>query len=555
MNKVLILTKIMLKNAGSSWKAKKGGGWKSLLILIAIGLGFLPLIMASVLFISGLYDGLEMVGQQGALLGLGVAVVSLAIFILGIVYVLSVFYYSQDVEHMLPLPLAPWQILGAKFLVALLYEYLTELILLGPILVTFGVKSGAGILYYLYALVVFLLVPVLPLMLSALVVMLFMRSTNVGKSKDRFRLIGGLLAIGVAIGFQVVVQRQTSGKMDNIEQMQQMILTGENTLLNLVTQLFPASKLAALALINSTTWSGLGYLAVFFLIAAASVAVFLFIGNRLYFRGVMGISEAMAKRKKVDETAFHKLVRSRSALMAYAAKEWKILWRTPAYLMNCTLSSILLPVLGLIPFLSRQDSKEMLASLSASMQGEHTGGVSVAVAFVAFMVMAGINSTSVTAITREGQGFFLNKSLPIPAIQILMAKLMPGIILSALSMLLLLAEGAWFLDLSPVFVLSCLLAGIPGIIFINMFGIMVDLHLPKLSWSSEQEAVKRNMNPLFTLILSFIAGALMVWCAYGLGGSMTVTALGLFALFTILDVILYRILVTKGPVWMDKIEA
>lgn len=555
MNKVLILTKIMLKNAGSAWGAKKGNGWKSTAILLAIGVGFLPLMLASVVFIAGLYDGLAMVGQQGALLGLGVAAASLAIFILGIVYVLSVFYYSQDVEHLLPLPLAPWEILGAKFLVALLYEYLTALVLFGPILVTYGVKSGAGILYYVYALLVFLLVPILPLMLSALLVMLFMRFTNIGKSRDRFRLVGGLLAIGVAIGFQAVIQRQTSGKMNNIEQMQQLILSGENTLLNLVTQLFPASKLAALAMINSTAWSGLGYLVAFALVAAASVAVFLFAGNRLYFRGVMGISEAMAKRKKVDATAFQKLVRSRSAWTAYAAKEWKILWRTPAYLMNCTLSSILLPVIALIPFLSRQDSGEMLASLSAAMQGEQTGGMSLAIACAAFLMMAGTNSTSVTAITREGQGFFLNKSLPIPAVQILLAKVVPGTILSALSMLILLVEGMWFLDLSPMFVIFCILAGVPAVIFINLFGIMVDLHLPKLSWSSEQEAVKHNLNPLFPLLLGLIAGGLMVLGVYGLGSSLTVTALGLFALFTIVDVILYRILVTKGPEWMDKIEA
>lgn len=555
MSKILLLSKIMMKNAGSAWGNKKGSGWKSALILLAIGIGVLPLMLVGVMFMAGLYDGLALIGQEGALLGLGVALVSLAIFVLGIVYVLSVFYYSQDVEHMLPLPLAPWQILGAKFLVALFYEYLTSLLLFAPLLVTYGVKSGGGVLYYLFALLVYLVVPIFPLVLSALVVMLFMRFTSVGKSKDRFRLIGGLLAIVVAVGFQAVIQRQTSGKMDNIEQMQQMIVNGDNVLLNLVTQLFPASKLAALALIGSDSWSGLGYLAFFLLVAAVSVIVFFFAGNRLYFRGVMGISEAMAKRKKVDESAFQKLVRPRSALMAYGLKEWRILWRTPAYLMNCTLSSVLLPVIALIPILSRQDSGEMLASLSARLQGDEAGGISLAVAFAAFLAMAGANSTSVTAITRDGQGFFLNKSLPIPYAKILIAKLMPGIVLSVVSMLLLLAEGGWLLQLSPVFVIYCILIGIPGIIFINLFGIMVDLHLPKLSWSSEQEAVKQNLNPLFTLLASALAGGLAIAGAFVIAGSMTVAAVGLFALFAILDLILYRILVTKGPIWMEKIEA
>ncbi|WP_312113701.1 putative ABC transporter permease subunit [Brevibacillus reuszeri] len=555
MNRILLLSKIMIKNAGSTWGNKKGAGWKSFLILFAIVIGLLPLMSVGVMFIAGLYDGLAMIGQQGALLGLGVAIASLAIFVLGIVYVLSVFYYSQDVEHMLPLPLAPWHILGAKFLVALFYEYLTALVFFGPLLITYGVKSGGGVLYYLFALIIFLIVPIFPLVLSALVVMLFMRYTNVGKSKDRFRLIGGFAAIAVAIGFQAVIQRQTSGKMDNIEQMQQMIVSGENVLLGLVTQLFPASKLAALALMGSDSVSGFGYLVAFAFLAVASVAVFFYAGNRLYFPGVMGIGEAMAKRKKVDDSAFQKLVQPRSALIAYGLKEWKILWRTPAFLMNCTLSSILLPLIALIPLLSRQDSGEMLASLSAQMQGGEVGGIPIAIACAAFMMMAGANSTSVTAITRDGQGFFLNKSFPIAYPKILIAKLMPGILLSMVSMLLLLAEAGWLLQLSPLFVLYCILVGIPGIIFINLFGIMVDLNMPKLGWSSEQEAVKQNLNPLFTLILSALAGGLTIVGAYVVSGSMMIVGLGLFALFVILDFIFYRILVTKGPDWIEKIEA
>lgn len=51
------------------------------------------------------------------------------------------------------------------------------------------------------------MLPVIPVVLASLVAMVFMRFTNIGKSKDRFRLIGGLVAIAIAIGFQAIVQR------------------------------------------------------------------------------------------------------------------------------------------------------------------------------------------------------------------------------------------------------------------------------------------------------------------------------------------------------------
>lgn len=139
MNKVVGLTKVLLKNAGGT--KQKASAWKTVLIMIAIAMGMIPMILGAVVFLSALYDGLELIGQQAALLGLGVTVASLAIFMFGILYVLSVFYYSQDVEQLLPLPLSPGHILSAKFLVALVYEYLTALVLLGPLLITYGVKG------------------------------------------------------------------------------------------------------------------------------------------------------------------------------------------------------------------------------------------------------------------------------------------------------------------------------------------------------------------------------------------------------------------------------
>lgn len=554
MNNTWTLAKLMLKSANPLWGSKRGSGTKNILLLCAIGLGFLPMIGAAVMFISGLFDGLKLIGQEGALLAFGLALSSLGIFVLGIVYVVTVFYYSQDVEHLLPLPLAPREILGAKFLVAILYEYIAELIILLPLLVTYGVKSGGGVLYYLYALLVFLVLPVIPLTLAALIVMVFMRYTNIGKSKDRFRLIGGLLGLVIVIGFQAILQGQSS-QMESIEHVQQLIISGNNTLINVVSQLFPTSKWASLAMINSSAFSGLGFLLSFLLIAIVGVVVFLLAGDRLYFAGVMGISESVAKRKKVDDSHFFKLVKSRPAWLAYAAKEWKLLWRTPAYLLNCVLSSFFLPIIGLIPLLSRKDSGEMLASLGASVQGGNAGGISLGITFAIFLMLSAMNSTSVTAITRDGQGFFLNKTLPMEPAHILLAKLVPGVLLSMIGILLVTIEAVWLLHLSPLFVALALCVGLMGAVYINILGLIVDLHMPKLSWGSEQEAVKQNFNPLLPLLFAMLTAGLTVLFAFWLHGTIVEMALVLFFLFGAIDFILYRVLVTKGAQWMEKIES
>lgn len=555
MNKVWLLTKMMMKNAEPAWRVEKGSGWKTALLYFALAIGVLPLIAGAVALISALYDGLVLIGQEGAILGLGVTLSSLVIFLFGILYILTVFYYSRDVEHLLPMPLAPGHILGAKFSLALVYEYYTAIVFLGPLLITYGVKSDAGIAYYLLAIVIFLIVPVVPLVLAALVVMLFMRFTNVGKNKERLRIFGALIGIGIAVGFQVMVQRQASNSEMDMMQYVQTLITQENSLLGLVSELFPSSQFAALALMGSGTWGSLGYLLSYLAVAILGFVIFLFVGKHVYFDGVMGMSEAVAKRKNVVGAEFAKYTQKRSAIMAYALKEWRILWRTPAFLMNCTLSSILIPILGLIPLLSRSDSGEMITFIQASMQSEQAAGMSMAIAFASFIMMGAMNSTSVTAISREGQGFFTNKLLPMPYQHMLLAKLIPGLLLSAVSMLLLLAEAVWLLQLSPGFIGLAILCGVPGLIFINLVGIMVDLQLPKLRWSSEQEAIKQNLNPLIPLVVGAGAGGLVVLASFSLGISMLPTALGIFVLFILVNFLLYRLLVTKGAAMLEHIES
>ncbi|MGG3883056.1 putative ABC transporter permease subunit [Brevibacillus panacihumi] len=551
MNNIWLLTKIMLKNSSRMGARKKGSEWKSLMLVALMLIGFLPMIISGVWFVAEMYDGLAQIGQESAILGMGLAMVSCAIFVLGIVYVITVFYYSQDVEHLLPLPLAPREILGAKFLVALFYEYLTELVLIGPLLVVYGVKSDAGVLYYLFAIVLFLVVPVVPLALSSILVMLFMRFTNIGKRKDRLRLIGGIVGIGAVLGFQYFIQRQNSA-MEDIEQMQQQLLSGENVLLNLATQIFPSTKLAVLALVESGYWSGLGYLFAFLLATLAGILLFSFAGDRLYFAGVMGISDSAGTRRKVEGHAFAKLAQMRPAWWSYTIKEWRVIWRTPAYMLNCLLPSLLMPFLILIPLVGIQDRKDLLEAFRGWITG--TGGISVAIFLAGSIVLAGMNSASVTAITREGQAFFLSKSFPLPFRQFLLAKLFPGTILSILSIFVLLAIAVWFLPITPLLAGLAVLVSIPGVMLMNQFGFLIDLQRPKLSWTSEQEAVKQNINPLFSLLFGGVLAAITILGVVSWGGSLIPVALVLFLVFGILNLMLYQVLVKKGPEWMDKIE-
>lgn len=556
MNKTFALTRMLWKNGSGLFGksiGKSGSRVKSYLLTALLFVAFLPLAFTLGTFIAKLYDVLAPIGQEGSLLGFGLAASSIVIFVFGIFYVINVYYFSQDVEHLLPLPVKPSQILAAKFMVTLVYQYVTEMFLMVPLLIAFGLKSGAGLLFYVYGAIVFAALPVIPLVIASIIAMIVMRFTNVAKHKDRYRMIGGAAAIIVGLGANMLFQRYTRASL-NPQELQDMLQSGNNSFLDTAVQMFPTVKFAATALLNELAWKGLAGLVLFVALSALVAVVFMLLGEWLYFRGVMGMSESGSKRKALSSSEFAKETKQNSALTAYLIKEMRLLIRTPAYFLNCVLMCFLWPVLLLLPVMAQSGGRGALESLGAFINNSDSSGAVLCVGFALFLFVAGANNTSPTAISREGASMFVNKYLPIPYGTMILAKTLSGFVLCMITMVLLLGVGAAVLHLSPVLVALLAIAGIPGMLLVTFFGILIDINFPKLHWENEQKAVKQNINVLFSTLISVALAAAVVFLGFYFHLSLPAAFIGIMVIFVVLNVILYRLLMTKGPQWLNKIE-
>lgn len=198
MNKVITLTKVLLKNGnaefsngGLSTKNKKGvlskvtGIGKILLMLLI----FAPFTFT--LYAAGeqIYNALKPLNQQSFVLSFAISSSIMLVFIFGIIYSINVYYFSNDLEIVLPLPFKSSEIVLSKFLTVLMYEYLTVLILFSPYIVLYGIKEGFTFTYVLYSIIVFVFIPIIPLSLSGVLCMLIMSFTPFIKNKERFRFI------------------------------------------------------------------------------------------------------------------------------------------------------------------------------------------------------------------------------------------------------------------------------------------------------------------------------------------------------------------------------
>lgn len=550
MSKFFILTKILLKNSRQT--QKKGKIPKTLMFFVLMAMCFAPLVSGLIFFLSEAYDVLKPIEQQGIILALGISVMCAIIFFFGIFFVINTFYFSKDVENLLPLPFRPSQILGAKFSVVILYEYITETVILLPFLAVYGIKSGAGIIYYMYSILIFLSLPVIPIVIDSLVAIVIMRFTNIGSHKERFKTIGGVIALIIGIGINVFMQRFQRQAMSENE-IAAMLLSGNNSLVKIFSRIFPGSSFAVEALVNSDTTKGLLYMLLFAAVTLTLIILLITMGEKLYFKGVIGVSEAPAKRKNISDEEFAKTTSKSSSLKSYTMKELRVLFRTSVYFMNCVLMNFVWPI-ALIPALIDGNTMSMLKELGRALHSGTSLNIAIVGGFGIVMFTAVANATAPTAISREGSNLFVSKYLPVSYKQQIMGKVMSAFLLDLIGLVVFIVFAMIVIN-PPVYIAALVaLASVFGIIFTCFSGLFIDLNFPKLHWDNEQKAVKQNMNVLANMavggLVAFAAGFCIIKFNFGLWQSFGI----LVCVFGVLDLVLYKLLSSVGTRLYEKLE-
>jgi ABC-2 type transport system permease protein len=526
---------------------------KAILLPIAVLAALSPMALGIGGLAYGGYRVLSDIQQEGLVLGMGFSATCSVVFVFSIFYVISVFYFSKDIESLLPLPLKPSEILAAKFTVTLLYEYLTELILLAPVLIGYGAASGAGITYYLYGLLIFLTMPILPLAYSSILSMVVMRFTGLARNRDRFRIISGILVMLLSVALNLVIGRFGNSSMDP-EMLQQLMNQGDNSLVKLISGIFFSNRFAVTAMLHSASVKGLVNLSLYILISGFFVMLLLSVGEMMYFKGVVGMSEASAKRKKYTESELRKFSGEQPIIWSYTMKELKLLFRTPVYFMNCVLMNFIFPVFIVLPFLIQPEEMNELKTLAPLIAGGKGSAIALAAAFGICTFVSTSNGITATAISREGSNIFVSKYLPVSYKTQIMAKVLSGISLSAVSMLMLLLTALLFLPIPAYLILLMAFTGALGILFSSFTGILFDLAFPKLVWDNEQKAVKQNLNVVFNMLASIVIAGIPIFVSIALTLPLWTTFFLITVLFGALDILLYVMVSTVGVRMFERIE-
>jgi len=553
MNKTLILTRILLKNGSDSIKSgNKRKFNRSTLIFIIILASCIPLISGIISLVSTLFDTLKSINQQGVIIAISLPVVVIIIFFFGIAYIINTFYFSTDIENLLPLPLKSTEILGAKFATVLVYEYITEAVILIPVFSVYGIKNSETLIFYVYSIITFLILPVIPLVAASIIDMIIMRFTNLAKNKDAFRILGGIFAMSIAIFINIFAQRFVTD-ITNQAKLMELLNQGNNSLISVTSSFFPSTRTAVYSLVNSNTINGLYQILIFAAITVLAYLLFIALGKQLYFEGVVGVSETSSKRKSLTNKELGKSTKMNAIVYSYAVKELKLLIRTPVYFLNCILMNFLWPVFLMIPMFAQPKSKGNFDSIILYLQSTDIVVIIIAALALGIFITASNIITS-TAISREGKNLFFIKYIPVDYRKQIMGKAMSGAAMGFIGMLMVAPIAVIFLKIRAYVVVISIMISILGILFSAFFGILLDITMPKLNWDTEQKAVKQNFNGVISIFGSLALSGALVFLSIKLPFSSTVLCVMIILIFGLVDWILYKVLMNYGVKRLEEID-
>ena len=468
MKRLKLLTKYFLKNAlAETFGKTKINIWLMVLAMIA-SIGLISAFIA--LGVGGLYGPLEAVGQEGYLLSMLLFLGATVTFIFGINTIMNNFYFSNDVEQILPLPFKGSQIIFGKFLSVLIDMYMYAGVLVLP-LITYGVLSTAGVTYYIYALLALLITPILPMILVSLICMVLMRFTNLSKHKDAFKMLSGTLMLVFVVGINMFSQSRGGSSEDSVVN---LMSSGNNSLMDSITNTLITSKFAAYGLLYSNEIKGLLYILAALVISIAAFGIFYIVGGNLYYKGIVGSTETYSKKENIFKGKdADKIVRTSSPIKALVMRDIKVIFRTPQFFINCVVMLVYMPaIMGMGIFSNGSKIQEVL-----SKNTNYYGFALIAIFGLSALAISTGGAAS-TAVSREGKDFMVSKYIPISPKDQLKSKIISSLLINEVgSILVIISMIALGLPLALLIVGA--IVSIGSIFAVSLIELYLDFRSPR----------------------------------------------------------------------------
>lgn len=239
-------------------------------------------------------------------------------------------------------------------------------------------------------------------------------------------------------------------------------------------------------------------------------------------------------------------IKASSLKSALLKKELKRFSTSTAYMMNCGLGLIIMPVVAILAFAKQDAVGGMLNELSAESQ--YFSNMMLLAPVSAMCMMCTLNGISSPSISLEGKNLWVIQSLPVSEKAVLEAKVNVHVLLNSIpaivsTAIMCFAFGQNILNI----VLSCCVVWM-FIWFDARLGLILNLKHNNLEWTNEVIPIKQGISVLFNMLIGMVFSiVMMALSSFALTVLNTSVYMAIFvAVFILLNLVEMRWLNKKG---------
>ena len=453
--------------------------------------------------IFGLYGTAKAVNNISILFEVTALLISFISLLFGSMLTISTYYIGEIEEQFLSMPIKPRTLFASKFFANSVNSLITSFAFFAVLMGIYGYMESPPFMFYISAVICALVIPLPMISVCYFFNILIMRFTRVFKNKNVIMAVNGILGMALALGFNYIIQ---SASGSDPEVLYKMVESKAAAFRNFGSY-YPPLKLVGYILSEPT--SVLSFLYILLLVAFCSALPALVIGfmSKLYTESLIGFNEKSIKKLEAKQVSsfLHKNIKKSSPFMAYVKREFRMMNRTPVYLLNGPFSIIFMPILLIVISIAKGLN---LNNIPPNIIDFMQGNAGFVVTGLAAGFLGSMTNIADTALSRDAKFIPFIKSLPVDIAVYMYAKLAHAMIFALFAIVIGVSFAGFIFKFGLIHIVLSSLVALCFSALVNLVSLFLDTAHPKLHWDNPVAAMKQNTNVLFIMFFNMIILAL-----------------------------------------------
>lgn len=401
-------------------------------------------------------------------------------FAIGLSIVFGIFtsqpmlYDAKDNDFLLSLPIPASKILFSRMFMLYAQNLLCTLLIFVPALVVYNHTVGIDALAVIFQVLILLILPLFSLVIECIVGWIVALISSKMRNKNVITLV---LSIALLAGYFYLTTKM-SGYMEYI------IANSRQLGASLINVFYPFYQMGLGA---SGETKG------FLIFAGISVALFVIVYLVLSVSFIKIITTQKGA-KKVKYTG--QLLKTRSYSSALFRKELTRFFTTPIYMLNCGLGVIFHIVIAVFAIVK----KDMISELFAVIPVFTSHMLPMIVALVS--LVAAMDMITAPSVSLEGKNIWILQTMPLDGWQILKAKLKLHLAVNLPSSILCVTVLCITMGIGVAGIIIAEALTIVFVFFCAVMGLVINLKMPNLNWTSEVAVIKQSASVLVSMLVN-----------------------------------------------------